>query len=214
MRQQGPQGAGDGSATRERVLRAALDAIHRYGYRNASSNRIAAHAGVTWGVIQYYFRTREGLLLAVLQAATDDVDARVEALDDTLPGRTFDERFDAWQSLVLASFGYPLFPAIVQIAMDLGRDPTVADDTIAELHRYQATVRRLVDLATQLGGDVPLTRDLADYVYWSSWSVALAESMSTYLNDRPDAQAAPRRAALRSATRAIVDGGARRPGSG
>src|SRR3954471_18753028 len=90
---------GDAGGTRQRVIEAALDAIHQYGYRNASSNKIAEHAGVSWGVIQYHFGTRERLLLGVLKAAIDDVDERIDAIDATLPGRTFDERFDAWESL-------------------------------------------------------------------------------------------------------------------
>lgn len=202
----GPQPAGEGSGTRERVIRAALDSIHQYGYRNASSNKIAEHAGVTWGVIQYHFKTREGLMLAVLQTATDAVNARIDAIDGMLAGHTFDARYDVWECLVLESFGYPRFPAIIQIAMDLGRDPSAAQDTIAELNRYQATIRRLVGLAAQLGGDVALPRDLADYVYWSSWSVALAEAMSSYLNDSDDPRAQDRRAALRSTTRTLVAG--------
>jgi AcrR family transcriptional regulator len=200
---------GNGSATRQRLIEAALDAIHAYGYRQASSNKIAEHAGVTWGVIQYHFGTRERLLFAVLQNSIDKVERHIDAMDGKLPGATIDERLDAWQALVLDSFGYQLFPAIVQIVLDLGRDPSVADDTIAELNRWQSTIRRLTDLAAQLGGQRQLPSDLAGYIYWSSWSVELAESMHTYLTDTEDRQAAPRRQALRVATKALVAHAAR-----
>jgi len=186
------------------VIAAALDAIHTYGYRHATSNKIAHHAGVTWGVIQYYFGTRERLLLAVLTQAIDDVERRIDALDGLLPGTTFDERYDAWESLVLDSFGYTLFPGVVQIALDLGRDPTVGDETIAELERYNETIRRLADLAAQLGGEVKLSPALGDYIYWSSWSSALAHSMNVYLMDTEDVLADSRRQSLRAATAALV----------
>src|SRR5205085_6237399 len=82
-------GSADAGGTSRRMIEAALGAIHQYGYRNASSNKIAEHAGVSWGVIQYHFGTRERLLLAVLKAAIDDVDKRIDAIHATLPGRTF-----------------------------------------------------------------------------------------------------------------------------
>ena len=188
------------------MIDAALDAIHEYGYRHASSNKIAEHAGVTWGVIQYYFGTRERLLLAVLTAAIDDVERRIDAMNGELPGTTFDQRFDAWEALVLASFGYSLFPGIVQIVLDLGRDPSVADDTIAELDRYDSTIRRLADLAEQLGGEVQLPQGSGDYIYWSSWSMALAQSMSLYLGqaEAEESHMERRRRTLRAATAALV----------
>ncbi len=185
------------------MIEAALDAIREYGYRHATSNKIAAHAGVSWGVIQYHFGTRERLLLAVLQASIDDVERRIDDIDATLPGATIDERFDAWESIVFESFGYKLFPGVVQIVLDLGRDPSVADDTIAQLERYQSTIKRLRELAAQLG-ESPLPADLADYIYWSSWSVALAESMTAFLQDTDEGHAVRRRQALRAATKALV----------
>ena len=54
-------------ATRERVIAAAVDSILERGFYRASSNEIARRAGVTWGVIQHHFGTREALMLAVLR---------------------------------------------------------------------------------------------------------------------------------------------------
>ena len=53
-------------ATRRRVLDAAVSCIIERGFYRASSNEIARQAGMTWGVIQYHFGTRESLMLAVL----------------------------------------------------------------------------------------------------------------------------------------------------
>jgi AcrR family transcriptional regulator len=210
-RRTAPRPNGEQPDTRDRVIVAALDAIHEYGYRHASSNKIAEHAGVTWGVIQYYFGTRERLLLAVLAAAIDDIERRIDDLDGQLPGATFDQRFDAWETLVVESFGYDLFPGIVQIVLDLGRDPSVADDTVAELDRYGTTLKRLADLAAQLGGDTKLPEDVGDYIVWSSWSTALAGSMHAYLRNSQDPQTRDRLHNLRRATAALVtEGNARR----
>ena len=199
-----PSANGDSSTTRQRLIEAALDAVHKYGYHRASSNKIAEHAGLTWGVIQYHFGTRERLLLAALTAAIDKIDRSIDAMNGQLPGTTFDERFDAWEALVFESFGYELFPAIVQIVLDLGRDPSVADDTIAELERYNSTVERFAHLAEQFGGDGQLAEGVGDYIYWSSWSTALAQSMSHYLGGIPAPQSTRRRDTLRAATATLV----------
>ena len=57
------------SISRQRVIDAAIACILDQGFYRASSNAIAERAGVTWGVIQYHFGTREALMLAVLERA-------------------------------------------------------------------------------------------------------------------------------------------------
>jgi len=52
--------------TRAQVLRAAIDCIYEEGFNAAHTNRIAARAGVSWGVLQYHFGDKTGLLQAVL----------------------------------------------------------------------------------------------------------------------------------------------------
>ena len=49
------------------LIDATIDCILEEGLYRASSNRIAKRAGVTWGVIQHHFGTREALLLATFQ---------------------------------------------------------------------------------------------------------------------------------------------------
>src|SRR5882762_11223405 len=53
--------------TPQRVIDAAIDCILAKGYYRASSNEIARWAGLTWGVIQYHFGSRERLMLDALR---------------------------------------------------------------------------------------------------------------------------------------------------
>ncbi len=53
--------------TREKVIRATIDCIYREGFHAAHTNRITEEAGVTWGVLQYNFGDKDGLLQAVLE---------------------------------------------------------------------------------------------------------------------------------------------------
>src|ERR1700691_1246633 len=65
-------------ATRDRGIEAAVTCILENGFYRASTNEIARTAGVTWGVIQHYFGTREALMLAVLQEGAGEFFASVE----------------------------------------------------------------------------------------------------------------------------------------
>ena len=80
------------SATRDRVIEATVACILERGYYRASTNEIARTAGVTWGVIQHYFGTREGLMLAVLQDGASQFVAIVE--DVEIDGETVTERMN------------------------------------------------------------------------------------------------------------------------
>src|SRR5207244_10664683 len=64
-RHRGAPEAMSDESTRARVIDAAIACILDEGFYRASSNKIAKRAGVTWGVIQYHFGTREALMLAV-----------------------------------------------------------------------------------------------------------------------------------------------------
>src|ERR1700722_20361966 len=85
-----PRSPGTDLATRERVIRATITCILERGYYRASTNEIARTAGVSWGVIQHYFGTRERLMLAVLQEGARDFEEAVG--DAKVVGTTAGER--------------------------------------------------------------------------------------------------------------------------
>ena len=62
-------------ATRQKVIEAAIDCIYRDGFHAAHTNRIAEEAGVSWGVLQYHFGDKDGLLQAVIDYIFDDFTA-------------------------------------------------------------------------------------------------------------------------------------------
>jgi len=73
--------------TRERLLRAAVHVFDRKGYAAASVREIVERAGVTKPALYYHFGNKEGLLVAVLNAAARRL---AEALDQVAerPGTT------------------------------------------------------------------------------------------------------------------------------
>jgi AcrR family transcriptional regulator len=117
--------------TRQRLIDAAVACILEEGYYRASSNRMAERAGVTWGVIQHHFRTREGLLVAVVGAGAERL---IELLETArITGTTLDQRLASLADVAWAHYGRPEFLVSVQITMDLSRDPRTAADTLEAL---------------------------------------------------------------------------------
>ncbi len=60
--------------TREKILQAALTVLSRDGYENASIKEIAEEAGVAQGLVHYYFKSKQQLVVAVLFAVCEQMD--------------------------------------------------------------------------------------------------------------------------------------------
>src|ERR1700753_1794758 len=61
--------------TQLRILQAALDLFNECGTAAVSSNRIAEHCGISKGNLQYHFRNKQEIILAVFQQAISEMDA-------------------------------------------------------------------------------------------------------------------------------------------
>jgi AcrR family transcriptional regulator len=155
-----PAAAANEQATRGAVIDAAVACILERGFYRASSNEIARRAGVTWGVIQYHFGTREALMLAVLE----DGGRRFSELvaGGRIDGGSVYERISQLLDVLAEHYGSPKYLAYLQVALNLEHDPSTSAEVRATMdavaQRSADGVRALV--AAALG---PATRvpDLA-----------------------------------------------------
>lgn len=60
--------------SREKILQAAFTVLSREGYENTSIKDIAEEAGVAQGLVHYYFKSKQLLVLAVLAFVCDKVE--------------------------------------------------------------------------------------------------------------------------------------------
>ena len=95
----------DGELTRRKVLDAAVQSILESGYYHTSSNEIARRADVTWGTLQHQFGSREGLLLAVLEASWTDLQEAVATA--VVAGDTLEDRLAAVLKVLTRHYGAP-----------------------------------------------------------------------------------------------------------
>jgi AcrR family transcriptional regulator len=137
------------AATRARLIDATIDCILEEGFYRASSNRIAERAGVTWGVIQHHFGTREALLLATFQSGMEEL---IETLESAvITGDTFEARLESLADVIWRFYRRPRFVAYEQLTLNLLRDPTIDAATVRLVRRRQAKIGDLLtELATQV----------------------------------------------------------------
>lgn len=127
-----------GAETRALVVQSAVDCICEGGFAASSMSRIAERAGVTWGVMQYHFGDRGGLLSAVLDAGYEHLTQRLREIEVT--GDTLEERVRGLVDEGWRIFGAPMARACFEIILA----------TRSEMTPRSASRERLVEVARQL----------------------------------------------------------------
>jgi AcrR family transcriptional regulator len=137
------------TATHTRLIEATIDCILEEGFYRASSNRIAKRAGVTWGVIQHHFGTREALLLATFQQGMQEL---IDTLQSAvITGDSFEPRLQALAEVIWRFYRQPKFVAYEELTLNLLRDPTMDAATARLVRSQQAKIGELLTgLATQV----------------------------------------------------------------
>jgi AcrR family transcriptional regulator len=131
-------------ATRQRVLAAARDVTRELGLLGTSSNEIARRADVSWGVIQYHFGSREGILLAMIEEGFDgllDSLDQFEATPDHSTRARVEYVVDAiWQYCTQSD--YMQYMDVLRV---LSQDPEWTDEVQSLLRRTEQKLTRRVD---------------------------------------------------------------------
>jgi AcrR family transcriptional regulator len=122
-----PTDSDDEQGTRQRVVEAAIQCILEQGFYRASSNAIAEAAGLSWGVIQYYFGSREGLMLAVLEEGNRRLRDVVSQANIT--GATMAERLEQYFLILEPYYGHSDYLAFIQVLLNLSHDPRTSGQT-------------------------------------------------------------------------------------
>lgn len=59
---------------KDRIVRATVECITKYGYHNFSMQDVARTAGVSKGIIHYYFLNKDELMMSVLDRVSGDIE--------------------------------------------------------------------------------------------------------------------------------------------
>lgn len=177
--------SGEGDS-RQRVIEAATACILDQGFYRASSNAIAERAGVSWGVIQYHFGSREALMLAVLEEGTRRLNQTLAAAEVT--GGTVTERVAQYADVLARYYGCPEFLAYTQVLVNLAHDPRTSGQTRATMARVTGSAGPELDrlLRQVLAGTGIRRPAVRAALFHALRGLAVSHVLLGTLPDRPD----------------------------
>lgn len=129
--------------TRRRVIEAAIDCIYEQGFNAAHTNRIAEAAGVSWGVLQYHFGDKDGLLQAVLDDIFEDFSSTLRATE--LLGATPRERIAHLIEVVWSLVSKREYRVSVAILRNAGKDDSSSLNGEKQIANWTRTITGLWD---------------------------------------------------------------------
>jgi TetR/AcrR family transcriptional regulator len=140
--------------TQEKILAAAFENFGEYGYKGASINMIAKHAGVGQPLVVYHFATKEALWIATVSWALDSFHNQLQINLDALEG------LDPATRLCLIYKDFVRFsskaPAMLEIMIDANKRREYLLTQIVEekLRPPYEQLRTLIE-AAQKSGSMP-----------------------------------------------------------
>lgn len=145
--------------TRAKVIQAAIDSIYRDGFHAAHTNRIAEEAGVSWGVLQYHFGDKDGLLQAVMDHIFEDFSQTLSRT--SLEGEGLRQRVDQLIEAVWQLISKKEYRVSVAILRNAGKDQSSSIDGQKQLADWSRKTSRLWDRLFEGVSPVPANSDVA-----------------------------------------------------
>jgi AcrR family transcriptional regulator len=141
-----------GDRTRDAIIGETVRCINEEGFAAASASHIAERAGVTWGVIQYHFGDRNGLLSAVIADGFQSFRRSIESV--SVPAGPSRQRVEAIVEAAWAAFSSPESRASFEILISAraGRDQIQVGELESMASDMRALSGVLVGDRVDLGG--------------------------------------------------------------
>ncbi|WP_319448175.1 MULTISPECIES: TetR/AcrR family transcriptional regulator [unclassified Mycobacterium] len=164
-----------GERTRALVIEETIRCIREEGFAAASTRHIIDRAGVSWGVIQYYFGDRDGLLTAVIDHANTTLTASLEQLADTAAAvEDPQERAESLSAAAWKVFFSPICMTALEILIATrAMQGTLSSD---QLSGVLAAIERIGDA---IGGDTPHSTAIANLLWSSPVGMMVAQMVTT-----------------------------------
>jgi AcrR family transcriptional regulator len=141
-----------GDRTRDAIIGETVRCINEEGFAAASASHIAERAGVTWGVIQYHFGDRKGLLSAVIADGFQSFQRSIESV--LVPAGPSRQRVEAVVEAAWVAFSSPESRASFEILISAraGRDQLQVGELESMARNMRALSGVLVGNRVDLGG--------------------------------------------------------------
>lgn len=156
-----------GDETRAKIIDETVRCVVEEGFSAATAKHVAERAGVTWGVIQYHFGDRNGLLMAVVD---DGVAKLIESLSATeVAGLPFQQRIETVVDIAWACYSSPTSMAAFEILRatrgSLGESS----------RRHLLDMNDAINALGRLISEDPADREVAEVIWASLRGMVLVE---------------------------------------
>jgi len=164
-----------GERTRALVIDETIRCVREEGFAAASTSHIIDRAGVSWGVVQYYFGDRDGLLTAVIEHAFATLTASLNKLAGTAAGISNPrERAESLTAAAWSVFFSPTCMTALEIMIATrAMRGTLASDQIAGL------VTAITRIAESVGDTTPHSTAIANLLWASPIGMMVAQMVTT-----------------------------------
>ena len=129
--------------TRKKVIQAAIRSIYRDGFHAAHTNRIAEEAGVSWGVLQYHFGDKDGLLQAVIDHIFEEFLDTLASVE--LDGADLHQRLAQLIDAVWDLISRKEYRVSIAILRNAGKDKTSSINGQKQVKQWASRISELWD---------------------------------------------------------------------
>lgn len=137
----------------ERILEAAVAVLAEKGYENATIKQIALKAKVNWGLLHYYFKDKEDLVVHALEFASDKILASTSQLfsAERSPEETVDRTIDLLKKNYSENAGF--YKLLFEMWCASGRSKKIKTALVECMNRVVAALQIELDKSLSTGID-------------------------------------------------------------
>ncbi len=161
------------SERKDQIVRATVECITKYGYHNFSMQDVARTAGVSKGIIHYYFLNKDDLMMSVLDKVANDIErvlrADMEAIDDPL--RKLEIFVEVCFDVVRSTREY------YQVNMDFWTQINQKEEVKQVIAKHYRNFRETASHVLQGGIDKGVFRNV-EVAEYSSYMIAVIDGIS------------------------------------
>ncbi len=158
---------------KEQIVRATVDCISKFGYHNFSMQDVARTAGVSKGIIHYYFLNKDELMMSVLDKVAGDIE-RVLQSDMA----TIEDPFQKMEIFVNVCFDVVRSTReYYQVNMDFWTQINQKDEVRAVIARHYAKFRETAAKVVRQGLESGKFRTV-DPAQYGSFVIAVIDGLS------------------------------------
>lgn len=158
---------------KDQIVRATVECISKHGYHNFSMQDVAKTAGVSKGIIHYYFLNKDELMMSVLDKVAGDIERVLQAdmasIND--PIRKMEIFIDVCFDVVRSTKEY------YQVNMDFWTQINQKEDVRKVIARHYAKFRETASVVIRDGIERGAFRKV-DPGHYSSFIIAVIDGLS------------------------------------